>query len=130
MTLDQQHVLYVMNDDLSVAINDLLLCRRRRKSRLASGALQTCCISKMLLTANQNKLSTEQAEVKRLSAANSAAQDNLSRAEAEVSRLTTALKSAQDSLTSIQADVSRLQPLADQAESLQSQVTSLQVFSG
>jgi len=75
----------------------------------------------------RNKLSTEQAVVKELTSANTAAQSSLASIQAEVTQLTAAAKADQDNLRSTQAEVSRLQPLADQAESLQASVASLEV---
>ena len=77
----------------------------------------------------RNKLSTEQAVVEELKTANTAAQSSQASVQAEVTRLTAAAKADQDNLRSMQAEVSRLQPLADQAESLQASVASLEVCS-
>ena len=75
----------------------------------------------------RNKLSTEQAVVKELTSANTAAQSSLASIQAEVTQLTAAAKADQDNLRSTQAEVSRLQLVADQAESLQATVASLEV---
>ncbi len=75
----------------------------------------------------RNKLSTEQAVVKELTSANIAAQSSLASIQAEVTRLTAAAKADQDNLRSTQSEVSRLQLLADQADSLQASVASLEV---
>lgn len=75
----------------------------------------------------RNKLSSEQAVVKELTSANTAAQSSLATVQAEVTRLTAAAKADQDNLRTTQAESSRLRLLANQAESMQASVASLEV---
>ncbi|KAA6416807.1 MAG: hypothetical protein FRX49_13234 [Trebouxia sp. A1-2] len=74
----------------------------------------------------RNKLSSEQAVVKELTSANTAAQSSLATVQAEVTRLTAAAKADQDNLRTTQAESSRLRLLANQAESMQASVASLE----
>ncbi len=141
LVFHENSVVNSMASDLDVTSCDIWLGNAQLKEQVQSGQRR---IAELLHKATavdkeeydrvvqesdafRNKLSTEQALVKELTSANTAAQSSLASIQAEVTQLTAAAKADQDNLRSTQAEVSRLQLVADQAESLQATVASLEV---